>query len=196
MRKEQKHLDGKIKDFLSSYFPSLRRRTIGILSSGWQIPLDVGNSKKCSTNLWEGWGFLIFLRWQNGKREKTSLAAGYTCVILDCFFCTRCGPRKERSQNKAKYAASNNYEKESQAWISLCPDTVTVGTCNHGNHSVSERTGGWGWGEGFTIYYYGRDTPFLFLGVPPKPTRFAMPAARRKTSLNARDWWKGKELFI
>ena len=31
-------------------------------------------------------------------------------------------------------------------------------------------------------------TPPLSLGVPPTPTRFAMPATRGKTSLNARDW--------
>ena len=37
--------------------------------------------------------------------------------------------------------------------------------------------------------------PIFLRGFPP-PTRFALPAARGKTSLNARDWWKGKELFI
>ena len=48
---------------------------------------------------------------------------------------------------------------------------------------VTEQTGG------FTIYNYGKDPPFLSLGVPPTlpPTRFAMPAARGKTSLNAKD---------
>ena len=54
----------------------------------------------------------------------------------------------------------------------------------------------WGW---FTINYYRKDPPFLSLEVPPPqctPARSAMPAARGKTSLNARDWWKGKELFI
>ena len=42
----------------------------------------------------------------------------------------------------------------------------------------------------FTIYYYGKDPPFLSLGVPPThtPIRFAMPAARGNMSLNARDW--------
>ena len=36
-----------------------------------------------------------------------------------------------------------------------------------------------------------KDSPFLSLEVPPPPcppARFAMPAARGKTSLNARDW--------
>ena len=39
-----------------------------------------------------------------------------------------------------------------------------------------------------------KDPPF-FSGASSPHTRFALPAARRKTSLNARDWWKGKELF-
>ena len=43
-------------------------------------------------------------------------------------------------------------------------------------------------------------SPFLALGSPPPatqtPTRFAMPATIGKTSLHARDWWKGKKLFI
>ena len=49
---------------------------------------------------------------------------------------------------------------------------------------VTEQTGG------FTIYYYGKDSPFVSLGFPPPhtPARFEMPAARGKTSLNARDW--------
>ena len=40
------------------------------------------------------------------------------------------------------------------------------------------------------INYYRKDSPFLSLEVPPRthiPTRFEMPAARGKTSLNARD---------
>ena len=56
-----------------------------------------------------------------------------------------------------------------------------------------------GRGGSFTINYYRKDSAFLFLEVPsptPPPARFAMPAARGRTSLNARDWWKGKELFI
>ena len=59
---------------------------------------------------------------------------------------------------------------------------------------VTEQGGGW-----FTIYYYRKDPPFLSLwrSCPPRtPARFTMPAARGKTSFNARDWWKGKKLFI
>ena len=47
-------------------------------------------------------------------------------------------------------------------------------------------------GEWFTIHYYRKDPPFLSLEVPHAhthtPTRFEMPAARGKTSLNDRDW--------
>ena len=50
-------------------------------------------------------------------------------------------------------------------------------------------------GGQWTIYYYQKDPPFLSGGSPPT-TRFALPTTREKTSLNARDWWKGKELFI
>ena len=44
--------------------------------------------------------------------------------------------------------------------------------------------------KGFRLSVSGGSFP------PCPPARFAMPAARGKTSLNARDWWKGKELFI
>ena len=50
---------------------------------------------------------------------------------------------------------------------------------------VTEQDRGW-----FTINYYRKDSPFLSLEVPPHtriPARFEMPAARGKTSLNARD---------
>ena len=49
--------------------------------------------------------------------------------------------------------------------------------------TVTEEMGA-GVGEQYTIIK--RTSPFA-LGVPP-PTRFTMPAARGKTSLNARDW--------
>ena len=49
----------------------------------------------------------------------------------------------------------------------------------------------WGW----TIYYYRMRLP-LCSRCPPPGTRFTFPAARKKTSLNARDWWKGKGLFF
>ena len=48
-----------------------------------------------------------------------------------------------------------------------------------------------GMGGSFTINYYRKDSAFLSLEVPsptPLPARFAMPAARGRTSLNARDW--------
>ena len=49
------------------------------------------------------------------------------------------------------------------------------------------------WGGGrWTIY---KDHPPFLQGFLPC-TRFALPATRGKTPLNARDWWKGKELFI
>ena len=51
---------------------------------------------------------------------------------------------------------------------------------------VTEQGRGW-----FTINYYRKDSPFLSVEVPPPPhtpARFKMPAARGKTSLNARDW--------
>ena len=38
--------------------------------------------------------------------------------------------------------------------------------------------------------------PSFPLWGSPQPTRFTLPTAREKTSLNARDWRKGKELFI
>ena len=44
--------------------------------------------------------------------------------------------------------------------------------------------------KGFCLSVSGDSFP------PRPPARFAMPTARGKTSLNARDWWKGKELFI
>ena len=53
------------------------------------------------------------------------------------------------------------------------------------------RADGRGGGGSFTINYYRKDSAFLFLEVPsptPPPARFAMPAARGRTSLNARDW--------
>ena len=56
------------------------------------------------------------------------------------------------------------------------------------NHTLCVTEQGRGW---FTINYYRKDPPFLSLEVPPlprPPARFAMPAARGKTSLNARDW--------
>ena len=53
--------------------------------------------------------------------------------------------------------------------------------------TVTEQGRGW-----FTINYYRKDSPFLSLEVPHPnthtPARFEMPAARGKTSLNARDW--------
>ena len=42
---------------------------------------------------------------------------------------------------------------------------------------------GWGWGSEYTIR---ERIPPYSLGVPPTSTRFALPAARGKTSLNAR----------
>ena len=52
------------------------------------------------------------------------------------------------------------------------------------NTITEQGRGGW-----FTINYYRKDSPFLSLEVPPHPpARFEMPAARGKTSLNARDW--------
>ena len=50
---------------------------------------------------------------------------------------------------------------------------------------LQSKAGGW-----FTINYYGKDPPFLSLwrSPPPTPASFAMPAARGKMSLNARDW--------
>ena len=38
-------------------------------------------------------------------------------------------------------------------------------------------------------------TPLFLRGFLPC-TRFALPDTRGKTSLNARDWWKGKELLF
>ena len=54
-----------------------------------------------------------------------------------------------------------------------------------------------GWG-GSSQYAITKRTPLsLSGGAPPHtPTRFAMPATRGKTSLNARDWRKGKKLLI
>ena len=46
---------------------------------------------------------------------------------------------------------------------------------------VTEQT----WG-GVNDNYYQKDPPLLSRGFPP-PTRFTLPAARGKTSLNARD---------
>ena len=56
------------------------------------------------------------------------------------------------------------------------------------------RAGG-GW---FMINYYGKDSPLRLWSFAPQHTlaRFEMSASRGKTSLNARDWWKGKKLFI
>ena len=59
---------------------------------------------------------------------------------------------------------------------------------------VTEQAGGW-----FTINYYRKDSPFPSLEVPPPPrppARFAMPAARGKTSLNARDGEKERSCLF
>lgn len=99
---------------------------IGHLSSCWQISLEFGNSKQCSTPVWVAWGFHIFLRWQNREKGKTSLEASYTCIILDCFSYTRCVPCKEGARLMTFKVLLQTIVWKRQKQTSGCPGTEKI----------------------------------------------------------------------
>ena len=139
---------------------------------------------------------------QNIIKASSRTTGKFLGLIFVAEFSIKQSLRKLRSARLNKQEAKVNFTMEFQPQLNALfhftknackslsppstPQQTRVGQLSRILIVLQSKGGGW-----FTINYYRKDSAFLSLEVPSPtspPARFAMPAARGRTSLNARDW--------